>query len=86
VYYAGRKFDSTTLAELGDFLEDIVARHTRWPVRRVAAPDSFDASTFLQVGGLPVDSGLLAAHPTSPIIYQFDNETGALFVKTLPEP
>jgi len=38
------------------------------------------------VDGMPVESGLIAADPTAPILYQFDNETGALFVKTLPSP
>jgi hypothetical protein len=85
IYYAGMKFDSTTLAELGDFLEDIilVTPDGRFAVSRRRI---FDAVPTTQVDGMPVDSGLITADPIEPLLYQFDNETGALFVKTLPNP
>ena len=85
LYYAGRKLDATTLAEVGNFTEDIVlvTPDGRYAVSRRRI---FDANTFAQVGGLPVDSGLITADPVDPILYQFDNETGALFVKSLPSP
>ncbi|MBI5511146.1 MAG: hypothetical protein HY903_20490 [Deltaproteobacteria bacterium] len=85
VHFAGHKLDATTLADLGSFGEDILllTPDGRFAVSRRRI---FDAATFAEVGGLPVDSGLVAADPDNPLLYQFDNETGALFVRTLPNP
>ncbi len=84
VYYAGHKFAADTLAELGDFGEDIVlvTPDAQWAVSRRRV---FNTTTFAQVGGLPVDSGLVTADPASELLYQFDNDTGALFVQALPD-
>ncbi len=83
VYYAGHKFDSATLADLGGFGEEIVlvTNDGRFAVSRRHV---FDTTTFAEVLGLPVDSGLVAAAPDAPILYQFDNDTGAIFVQGIP--
>lgn len=83
VYFAQRVFDATTLAELGQFDDDIVlvTKDGRWAVSRQRI---YDAATQSPVGGMPADSGLIAADPTQPVLYQFDNDTGVLFVQPLP--
>lgn len=83
VYFAGRKLDAATLTEQLDFGEDIVlvTPDGRFAVSRSKV---FQAATASVVSGLPVESGLLAADPDEPLLYQFDNDTGTLLLHTLP--
>ncbi len=83
VYYAGHKFDAGDLTDLGSYDEDIVLV-TADGKFAVSRRHVFLADTFAVVDGLPVDSGVMAASPDSTQLYQFDNETGALFVQALP--
>ena len=75
--------EEATLEDLGSFGEDIVlvTLDGRFAVSRRHV---FNNETFLSEDGLPVDSGVLAASPDSTELFQFDNETGALFVQALP--
>ena len=83
VYYAAHKLDAATLIDLGDFGEDVVyvTGDGRFAISRRHV---FDAQTLLEVDGLSVDSPLVAVDEQAQVLYQFDNETGALFVQALP--
>lgn len=88
VYYAGHRFAAETLEDVGEFSEDIFAVCGTMAIsrRRIFSTNAYepDSVRFLKIGGLPVDSALVVCDPGGELVYQFDNDTGALFVQQLP--
>ena len=82
VFYAGRRFHGTTLVLMGLFGEEI---NTVTNNGSFAASNRhiFNTGDYSEVDGLPEDSSVITSHPSDDILYQFDNDTGSLYVKTI---
>ncbi len=87
VYFAGHQFDENTLADLGEFGEQIikVSPNGRWAMSRERV---YDTDCLCLVAGpagqLPVSSPVMAISPDNTVVFQFDDSIGALFEHALP--
>ena len=89
VFYAKRKFAAEDLEILGRFEEEIVyvtpnGRFAMSDERIYDARETESGDFFPRVDTLPTESGLITASSDGQQLYQFDNNTGAIFVKELP--
>ena len=85
VYFAGHRFNATTLEIDADCnLEDEII--TLSPDEHYALSDKriFDLEDCSEVGGLPYESGLVVVDRASTKVMQFDNITGVFEVQSLP--
>jgi DNA-binding beta-propeller fold protein YncE len=83
VYFGGSRYTLNDLQKTGVFNDDIitVSPDDKYAISRTHI---YATDCFCEIGGLQVDSGVLAVDSQSQKVYQFDPASGGLFVVNLP--